>query len=194
MTKLASIFEGWNGYQTSLLHAVTPLTTPQLSWRPAGDRRSVGELVRHLSLGRITWFARIAAPGMEAVIERIPQWHTDQDGARHVVESAVPCDQSAVLVEWLELSWKPLERALEERTAADLFHTYRHRYAGNDYSVSRQWTLWRIIAHDIHHGGQLAMMLALQGIEAPELRGLGGHIISPPLANDSEVGYGGSPG
>ncbi len=65
MTKLAEIFDGWNGYQTSLLHAVAPLTSPQLAWRPAADRRSTGELIRHLSLGRITWLARMDAPGME---------------------------------------------------------------------------------------------------------------------------------
>jgi hypothetical protein len=35
----------------------------------------------------------------------------------------------------------------------------------------------------MHHGGQLAMMLAMQGIDAFELRGLGGHIITPPIAN-----------
>jgi hypothetical protein len=50
MQKLAQIFEGWDGYQTSLLHAVTPLTSEQLSWRPAPERRSIGELVRHISL------------------------------------------------------------------------------------------------------------------------------------------------
>ncbi len=118
-------------------------------------------------------------------MERVPQWHPDEDGERHVAEGAVPCDQSAVLVEWLELSWKPIERALAEWTVDDLFQTYRHGYGGNYYNVSRQWTLFRIMAHDIQHGGQLALMLALQGIEAFELRGLGGHIIAPPLASDA---------
>jgi uncharacterized damage-inducible protein DinB len=80
MQKLAQIFEGWDGYQTSLLHAVTPLTSEQLSWRPAPERRSVGELVRHISLGRIIWFSRIAAPGIESVQQRVPRWYTDDDG------------------------------------------------------------------------------------------------------------------
>jgi hypothetical protein len=33
----------------------------------------------------------------------------------------------------------------------------------------------------MHHGGQIAMMLGLQGIEAFELRALGGHIVSPEV-------------
>ena len=43
--------------------------------------------------------------------------------------------------------------------------------------------LWRILAHDIHHGGELALMLGAQGVEIFELGGLGGHINSPPLAD-----------
>ena len=38
------------------------------------------------------------------------------------------------------------------------------------------------MAHDIHYGGQIAMMLAIQGIEATELRAWGGHIVEPPRA------------
>lgn len=40
------------------------------------------------------------------------------------------------------------------------------------------------MAHDIHHGGQLTIMLGAQGIDPPDLSGQGGHIIEPPLADD----------
>jgi hypothetical protein len=48
--------------------------------------------------------------------------------------------------------------------------------------VSRQWTIWRILTHDVHHGGQLALMLGTQGIPVFELGDLFGHITLPPLA------------
>jgi uncharacterized damage-inducible protein DinB len=188
MHKLARILEGWDGYQTSLLHAVTPLTGEQLSWRPAPERRSVGELVRHLSLGRVTWLARIGAPDVDTVVRQVPRWHTDGDGARHVVEESVPPDQSAVLAEWLALSWRPIQRVLDEWTIDHLFQTYPHRFRGVDYVVSHQWTLWRVMSHDIHHGGQIAALLAMQGVDAFELRALGGHIISPPIADPAGSG------
>ena len=186
MTKLAQVLDGWNGYQTSLVHAVESLTETQLLWRPAPSRRSVGELVRHIGLGRITWLSRIAAPGVHEIGSRIPQWYVDGDGARHVVEERVPCDQASVLVEWLALSWQPIDRLLNEWSVDDLFETYPHRFCGIDYAISRQWTLWRIMSHDIHHGGQLAMMLGMQGIAAFELGALGGHIIEPELASSTE--------
>ena len=186
MHKLAQVFKGWDGYQTSLLHAVQPLTGEQLCWRPGPDRRSLGELIRHISLGRINWFSRMGAPGVDEIAQSVPHWFTDSDGSRHVVEESVACDQPAVLTEWLALSWQPIQRMLEEWTVEDLFQTYPHRFRGVDYSVSRQWTIWRIMSHDLHHGGQLAMILGMQGIEAFELRALGGHIVTPRRAAISQ--------
>ena len=178
MHKLARIFEGWDGYQTSLLHAATPLTSEQLSWRPGPERRSVGEVLRHICMGRVTWLARLDAPGMDTVAQRVPRWHNDDDGTRRVDEDSLPCDDAALLADWLALSWQPVQQLLEEWTVDDLFRTYRLA----EYVVSRQWTIWRIMSHDIHHGGQVATMLALQGIEARDLRDRGGHVILPPIA------------
>jgi uncharacterized damage-inducible protein DinB len=182
MHKLGQIFDGWDGYQTSLLHAVEPLTAEQLLWRPALNRRSVGELIRHISLGRITWFSRMPTPGADRIGIRVPQWHVDGDGAKHVKEECVPSDQPALLAEWLVLSWLPIQQMLNEWAVDDLFRSFRHRFRGTDYDVSYQWTIWRMMSHDIHHGGQLATMLGMQGIEAFELRALGGHITVPALA------------
>ena len=182
MQSLRDVFDGWSGYQTSLLHAIESLSRDQLKWRPAANRRTVGELARHIGLGRINWIGRIGAPGIEKALALIPDWHTDADGVRHVVEDAVPADDPETLVKWLGISWEPIQRALDEWTVADLPETYRHRWNGKTYANSKQWTLWRVMAHDIHHGGQLALMLALLDVKAFELRTLGGHIVAPPLA------------
>lgn len=176
MHKLSRILEGWDGYQTSLQRAAAPLTSEQLNWRPAPDRRTTGELLRHICMGRITWLDRMKAPGIEPVAARVPKWVYDEDGTRAVAEEAVPADAPASLNEWLALSWQPIHRLLEEWTVDDLFETQEIF----DYVVSRQWMIWRILSHDTHHGGQLAALLALQGIEAPDLREQGGHIVIPP--------------
>ena len=47
---------------------------------------------------------------------------------------------------------------------------------------SRQWTIWRILSHDLHHGGGLALLLGMQGIDIPDLGEQGGHLTEPPLA------------
>ena len=138
---LAFLFEGWDGYQTSLVRAITPLTPAQLEWRPAEGRRSIGELVRHIALGRITWFSRVGLPGIEQASGQVPRWYTDGDGARHAVEKAVTSNDAAELVRWLEISWQPVRRMLDEWTVRDLAATYRHRYRGTDFEITRQWVV-----------------------------------------------------
>jgi uncharacterized damage-inducible protein DinB len=178
---LATVFEGWEGYQQSLEHATAALSSTQLAWRPVPHFRSLGEVVRHLALGRITWLARMNPPALEAVISQVPRWHDDGDGEQHVDENAIPSDLPEELTRWLALSWQPIQAALAAWSVDDLLRTYPHRYGGKVYAISRQWTLWRVLSHDQHHGGQIAMMLAMQGIPAHELRALGGHIVAPPL-------------
>ena len=82
---LQDIFEGWNGYHQSIVNAVKPLTPEQLLWRPAENFNSVGELVRHISLGRLTWLMRMGAPGSAEVAKRISEWEEDSDGNRDIV-------------------------------------------------------------------------------------------------------------
>jgi hypothetical protein len=53
------------------------------------------------------------------------------------------------------------------------------------FAVTRQWTIWRIMSHDLHHGGELSILLGMQGIDIPDLGDQGGHLtelreIEPP--------------
>ena len=47
---LAAIFEGWDGYQISLLRVIQPLTRSQLAWRPGEKLRSTGEIALMLGM------------------------------------------------------------------------------------------------------------------------------------------------
>jgi uncharacterized damage-inducible protein DinB len=184
MQSLAQVYDGWQGHQTSLVQAIAPLTAGQLRWRPAPSLNSVGELARHISLGRLTWFVRMAAPGSAALAAQIKTWEQDSDGNQHIVEGALPItEQAADLVHWLQATWQMIERTLTDWTVSDLAQTYRHKWNGDVYAVSRQWTIWRILTHDVHHGGQISLMLGMQGLTAFELGDLFGHITLPPFAD-----------
>ena len=94
MFTAGDVFDGWSGYQTSILRAVEPLTSEQLTWRPGPQIRRLGESIRHLGLGRITWLSRMSAPGIEEVCAQVPRWYTDSDEARHVVEESLLFDDA----------------------------------------------------------------------------------------------------
>lgn len=165
---LWTVYDGWDGYQTSLVHAVAPLTPAQLAWRAAPGLRSVGELAEHISLGRVDWFKRIGAPNSAALAANLPS-------------AGSLAGDAGQLVSWLEKTWAMIDATLSAWTIADLAKSYHHEYWGKTYAVSHQWTIWRIMAHDLHHGGQLSELLMAQGIPIPELGDLGGHLTEPPI-------------
>ncbi len=174
-SSLMSVYEGWDGYQVSLVRAIAPLSVEHLAYRPAPHLRSAGEIASHISLGRIQWFHRMHAPGSEEIASQAAAWEPE----KAIVEN------SAELVRRLEATWRMIENSLTHWTVADLAQTYLQSYQGKTYAVSRQWVIWRIMAHDIHHGGEIAVTLGMQGIALPELGDFGGHLTQPTLAEPS---------
>jgi uncharacterized damage-inducible protein DinB len=179
MNSLMAVFSGWDGYHRSLVSAIAPLELEHLRYRPAPDRRSVGEIAAHIAFGRLDWFHRMGADGTAGLVERAAPWWRPWGE----IDPAIG-ENADGIVHWLQASWEMIEANLNRWTVADLSWTYRQPYGGKVYAISRQWVIWRIMAHDIHHGGQLSILLAAQGIELPELGDNGGHIIEVPLAEE----------
>lgn len=169
---LAKIFDGWDGYNASIVHAVEPLTPEQLAWRPAPHLRSAGEIASHLAFGRVDWFSKMPAPLSLDLLAQVPP---PEERARAATEKDV-------ILHWLKESWAMIDATLNAWTVEDLRRVYRHEYWGRTYAVSYQWTLWRILTHDVHHGGELALVLGMQHLEVPELGDLFGHLTTPPFA------------
>jgi uncharacterized damage-inducible protein DinB len=122
------------------------------------------------------------APGSPDLVQLVSAWETDDDGNRHPQEDSLSiAEDPELLVKWLEATWHMIADSLLEWTVDDLFRSYRHTWNGTTYAVTRQWTIFRILAHDMHHGGELSLMLGTQGIQPFELSDLGGHIQLPPV-------------
>jgi uncharacterized damage-inducible protein DinB len=172
---LTSVYDGWDGYQLAIVRSIAPRTPEELRWRAAPHLRSAGEIARHVAEGRVDWFGRTFGAGTTAVAGRVAGWRDEE----RVGEDA------AELVRGLEDSWRMIAEGLVRWTVADLAETFPLTYQGTRYALPRQWILWRILTHDLHHGGELAYVLGAQGISLPELGDGGGHLTEPPLAGAS---------
>jgi uncharacterized damage-inducible protein DinB len=190
---LISIFEGWDSHQVALVRAISPLTPEQLTWRSSPQLRSVGEIISHIALGRLYWFHNMGAPGSAELARQIAPWEGEKTNTEELSEirrwfDAIDQQETAIvenhteLLRWMEASWQMIVTTLSTWTVADLARTYRHLYQGKVYAVSRQWVIWRIMSHDLHHGGELSILLGLQGIDVPDLGDQGGHLTELPLA------------
>ncbi len=183
-TSLLTVYDGWAGHQQALLSAVIALTPEQLAWRGGEHLRSAGELIGHIATGRISWIHDVL--GVES--EAVDQWvdtccDTSRGSFSHRLKAGVDLD-AARLVAGLEATWSMIEGALSGWTVEDLSRTFHHHFQDKTYVVPYQWVLWRIMAHDIHHGGELAFALGMQGIAIEELGDQGGHLVTPKVVDE----------
>ncbi len=92
----------------------------------------------------------------EGSADLAPMVEWDEDGLAHTATE---------LVNGLEITWHMIQSALALWTPADLGQTFSRR----DTSVSRQWIIWHVIEHDLHHGGELSLSLGMHGLAALDI-------------------------
>ena len=174
---LRFVFDGWEGHNLSLRTAIEPRSVDELRWRPNENLPSVGEVFGHLAIARLIWFARMDAPLGREIQSKFDGL---RDANRNWIDPEFTCNAPKIL-ELLDAGWATIEATLDAWTVDDLTVVYPHDWDGVTHAVSRQWTIWRVLSHDIHHGGQICEMLYQQGIEIPMLGHFGGHTVEPPL-------------
>jgi uncharacterized damage-inducible protein DinB len=181
---LLSLFDGWDGHNLALVRALRPLTAEQLAFRPAPRLRSVGETARHVADGRLDWWRRMLGDDHELVRPTLGRRRNEPIEA-----------EAETLVEWLNETWTMIEKTLRAWTTDDLRRSYHQPYQGRTWVVPYQWVMFRILAHDTHHGGEIALALGLQGVSIPDLggrsrNGAQGSVGFPSQPHPSEQGTG----
>jgi uncharacterized damage-inducible protein DinB len=69
----------------------------------------------------------------------------------------------------LDLTWSVIADGLGRWTAPELAETFTHPRRRPEQSYSRQWIVWHLAEHDIHHGGEISFSLGIHGLPAPDL-------------------------
>ncbi|HEY6285010.1 MAG TPA: hypothetical protein VIX20_05065 [Ktedonobacteraceae bacterium] len=52
---------------------------------------------------------------------------------------------------------------------ADKDELHSHFFSSQYIILSRQWVIWHVIEHDLHHGGELSFSLGAHNLAAPDL-------------------------
>ncbi len=184
---LLPFYAGWGIYNQRLIAAIAPLIQEQLALRTTPQHWTIGMYVTHIVANRAWWFhARMGEGGDD--LTPYDLW------ALGVCEADVdPGHSSAVLVAGLEKTWQVIEQTLARLTHADLQQTFpplteaerehhaslvepalqpyaqmwleaERQYVGVRPSRSRQWFIWGILEHDIHHGSEISTTLGVHGL------------------------------
>ena len=80
----------------------------------------------------------------------------------------LPLRSAAELVAGLERTWQMIQNALARWTPADLEQVFP-QYNEESPARSRQYIIWHVLEHDIHHGGELSSILGAHGLAAVDL-------------------------
>ena len=189
---LLPFYAGWGVYNERLVAVIAPLTQEQLALRTTPEHWSIGMYVTHIVANRAWWFHARMGEGSDEITP-LELW------ALGVAEADVdPGHTAAVLVAGLEQTWQMIEAALLRLTPADLWSTFpplteaeRIHHAGLVEPAllpyarmwleassqdgppppprSRQWIIWGVLEHDIHHGSEISTTLGVHGLPVLDL-------------------------
>jgi uncharacterized damage-inducible protein DinB len=156
---LRVIYAGWHTYQDLLLPALTGLTAESLALSAAPGLRTIGGTASHMIGARARWFHQVLGEGGEA-FAAFGTW--DRPGQ--------PVCTAAELVAGLTATWEGMQSAILRWTPVEWAQTYPGNSGwGTPDPIVRDWVIWHLIEHDLHHGGEISLLLGMHGLPAPDL-------------------------
>jgi uncharacterized damage-inducible protein DinB len=156
---LAVIYENWRGYHEKLRNCIAPLTRDQLLLQPAPHMWPLEQLVQHIIAVRAGWFSGTLQEDDQAMHEYMSSWGQRDSPARSAME----------LVRGLDATWAFIEACLQRWTPADYAKTFPDEADGQVYEVSRSWVVYHVLEHDLHHGGEISLILGMNGLRTPDV-------------------------
>lgn len=143
------LFGHWNDVRAGLVEALNQLTDAQLDFTPRPGLWSLRETVLHIAVTEDGWLRYYAEN----------RWHED-----------LPEPAGYPTVASLKAFLAETHAATEAQFAADadaLLAQVRPLPWGKQRTMD--WIVWHVLEHEIHHRGEIYLMLGLMGIEAPDV-------------------------
>lgn len=152
------IYENWGEYQQKLCQAVAPLTHEQLNLQPAAHMWPLGQILQHIISVRAGWFSGTLQDEDEAM-NAYMSWGQRGSLGRSAAE----------LVQGLQETWSFIETRLQRWTPEECAQTFPDEWDGQVYELSRSWVIYHVMEHDLHHGGEVSLILGMHKLPALDL-------------------------
>ena len=161
-SRLLGFYQGWATYQRMLVDVVAPLSSAHLALPVTSPRWTIGATLQHIIANRVWWFQlwmREGDPGLAP----IANWDPAVPGTPLTLSSSE-------LVAGLHATWQMIADALSRWTPSDLDFVFHPppELSPEEQAVfgdaTRQWIIWHVLEHEIHHGGEISLMLGNKGL------------------------------
>jgi uncharacterized damage-inducible protein DinB len=159
---LATIYSGWATYHRMLIKMISPLSPDQLAIPVSSLRWTVGRTLQHIAANRVWWFHLWMGEGSSELLH-LTRWDPSEANEPPIIDADG-------LVAGLADSWDMVANALAKWLPSDLAHEFAPPKALSEEeqnafgTTSRQWIIWHVFEHEIHHGGEISLALGKHGL------------------------------
>jgi len=143
------IYPYWNLARCDLVEALSRLTDEQLDFTPGEGFRTIGDVARHIIDAEAGWVDLVVL-GKD---EPWPGYPRER------------CPTVKNILDEMERVHVVTEKLLDGHDA-EWLNEMRERW---DQTFSLRWVFWHILDHEIHHRGEIFLMMGLLGVEVPEI-------------------------
>jgi uncharacterized damage-inducible protein DinB len=150
-----NLFKYWNDVRAVLYEAFDLITDEQLSFTPREGLWSLHETLCHIAGVEEGWFRYV-------VTREIGGWDEAEFNPADYPTRA----DLRVLLDRVHARTTAMFAAESDLSAAMQREITMPR-GGHPFTV--EWVTWHVIEHEIHHRGEVFLMLGLLGIEAPDV-------------------------
>jgi uncharacterized damage-inducible protein DinB len=152
--ELKPFYDGWADQQQKLLDSIRPLTAEQMQLRPAPTEWAIWQLASNMAGGRLYWLCFVLKQDDLGLSHDWCGWEDKerQPAADNLVGALTRTRQvvDACLDRW------SLQDLATEVTTKDWW--------GNPITISPAWAINRLLAHEYHHGSEIATILRIHNL------------------------------
>lgn len=166
---LTPLYDGWADQQARLLNTLRPLTGEQMQLRPAPGEWAVWQLASNMAGGRLYWLCSMLGEDDRGLSQMFKVDHTTVPGATldwAGWEDNTDRPRTAEeLINALHQTWAVVEACLDRWSVDDLkVHVTTRNAWGQTITITPGEVIWRLMAHEIHHGSEISLILRVHGI------------------------------
>ena len=141
----------WSGIRAGLYQALDQITDEQLTFSPAAGLWSLGQVALHIAAAEEGWFRYI-------ITRELNDWPEDFPPEKfHTVAAVTDLLQQThgrTEAYLASIDYEELERVIEAPWEA---------------KFPVRWAIWHVLEHEIHHRGEIFIILGMLGKEAPDV-------------------------
>lgn len=144
---LAELFSHWTKVRTVLLETIDRFEEDELTLAPFSASRPVGQIMLHIGDAEEGWFRYV----VRRDLEQWPEYPLESYPTREAIK------------ELLDQIHARTEKYLATLALADLDRTIEAPWGQDTFRLG--WVIWHVIEHEIHHRGELSLVLGMLGRE-----------------------------